>query len=172
MLKFEKKVRRQKVNLDTICRLEVRFTPRPHDLEKELSFHLDWRLHGLWNGSGRMEEKHPLFLYRNRRSQSAVQSVAQSLYPLRFTTQQKKSKNLQAYRSKLNTMPYNSQNKRVFSVTFYTERPIDFTTYMKSRPGPEFLLFSKTSRQALRLTQPFTQWWSGTLCQIKNWLGR
>jgi hypothetical protein len=74
-------------------------------------------------------------------------------------------------------MPYYSQYKRVFSATFYTQRLIDFVTSIKlwldSRQGPEFFLFfSKTSRLALRRTQPFTQWWTGTLCQIKNWLGR
>ena len=73
-------------------------------------------------------------------------------------------------------MPYCSQYKFVFSATFYTQRLIDFATYTKSwldsRQGTEFFLFSKTSRPALRRTQPFTQWWAGTLCQIKNWLGR
>jgi hypothetical protein len=42
-------------------------------------------------------------------------------------------------------MPYYSQYKHVFPATFYTQRLIDFVTYIKlwldSRQGPEFFLF-------------------------------
>ena len=106
--------------------------PRPHNLEKELSF--------------------PFESKTTRATEPVRESVGCPVgspftVPTTVYYTAEEDQGLQAQRSKLNTKPYYSQYKRVFSATFYTQRLIDFAAYVKSwldsRQGPEFFLFSQ-----------------------------
>jgi hypothetical protein len=130
------------LNRDTTCKLEVRFTPRSHDLEKKFSFPLE---------SKTTRATEPVL------SPSAVQSVAQSLHPRRCTTQRKKSRLTGPqikikYKAQTGVLSY-FLHRGAYRFRCLYKIVVRFQARPRVPPPP-----SKTSRPALRRTHPITQW--------------